>query len=114
MTVYLDANIVIYLVEADPNWLPRVQARLSASRLAGDQLAISDVHRLECLVGPLILGDAPVWLPTRPFSPTLRSSYCPLPLLLSHVPPRSGRLTASNRSTHYTWLPPWNTAVDDS
>lgn len=58
MIVYLDANIVIYLVEKDPTWGPKVVARLAALRTAGDELAISDTHRLECLVGAFVLGDS--------------------------------------------------------
>lgn len=57
MIVYLDANIVIYLVEQHPLWGPRAEARITQLRAGGDQIAISDVHRLECLVGPLILND---------------------------------------------------------
>jgi predicted nucleic acid-binding protein len=55
--VYLDANIVIYLVEHHPVWGTKAQARISQLRATGDQIAVSDVHRLECLVGPFILND---------------------------------------------------------
>ena len=57
MIAYLDANIVIYVVERHPTWEPKATARISALRAAGDEIAVSDAHRLECLVGPLILGD---------------------------------------------------------
>ncbi len=57
MIVYLDANIVIYLVEQHPLGGTRAQTRIDQLRSGGDQVAISDVHRLECLVGPLILND---------------------------------------------------------
>jgi predicted nucleic acid-binding protein len=57
VTVYLDANIVIYLVEHHPIWGTKAQARISQLRASGDQIAVSDAHRLECLVGPLILND---------------------------------------------------------
>jgi len=53
MIVCLDANIVIYLVEANPTWTPRAQARLAVLRAAGDEVAVSDAARLECLVQPL-------------------------------------------------------------
>ena len=36
---------------------PKAQARIAQFRAAGEQTAISDVHRLECLVGPFILND---------------------------------------------------------
>jgi predicted nucleic acid-binding protein len=58
MIVCLDTNIVIYNVEGDPAWKPVVDARIQAILAAGDSLAVSDVARLECLVGPLRSGDA--------------------------------------------------------
>ena len=57
MVVYLDANVVIYLVEHHPVWGTKAQARISQLRATGDQIAVSDAHRLECLVGPFILND---------------------------------------------------------
>ncbi len=57
MIICLDVNIVIYFVERDPVWYPRVLARLTTARAAGDSLAVSDAARLECLVGPLRSGD---------------------------------------------------------
>ena len=60
MKVCLDTNCVIFLVEKNPLWTPKVVTRLAASRLAGDTLASSDLARSECLVGPLYAGDAAV------------------------------------------------------
>jgi predicted nucleic acid-binding protein len=57
MILYLDANIVIYVVEKDPVWGPKAKLRITAAQAAGDMLATSDASRLECLVGPFILGD---------------------------------------------------------
>ncbi len=57
MIVCLDSNVVIYLVEADPIWMPTVDARLTAIRAAGDVVAVSDAARLECLLKPLASGD---------------------------------------------------------
>jgi predicted nucleic acid-binding protein len=57
MSVYLDANIVIYVVEHHPVWGIKAQARIAQLRAAGEQAAISDTHRLECLVGPFISND---------------------------------------------------------
>lgn len=57
MIDYLDSNVVIYLVERHPIWGPKAERRVAALRSAGDEVALSDAHRLECLVGPLILGD---------------------------------------------------------
>src|SRR4051794_15750032 len=58
MLACLDTNVIIYLVERNPAWHPRVAARLAALRTAGGEIAVSDVARLECLVGQLISGDA--------------------------------------------------------
>ena len=56
--VCLDANIVIYLVEQNPFWEPKVAARIAAYRVAGEEIAVSDAARLECLVGPFQTGNA--------------------------------------------------------
>ncbi len=58
MIVYLDTNIVIYSVEHNPVFSPKARNRLAAARVAGDVLMISDLTRMECLVGPLRKGDA--------------------------------------------------------
>lgn len=57
MIVCLDTNIVIYLIEHNPVWTPRVAARLGILLAAGDVLAVCDAARLECLVKPLIVGN---------------------------------------------------------
>jgi hypothetical protein len=58
MIVALDANIVIYLVEANPVWTPIAMARLLRLRAAGDEIAFSDAGRMECLIKPLASGNA--------------------------------------------------------
>ena len=60
MIAYLDANVVIYLVERHPVWEPKVVSRLARLRAAGDSIAISDLARLECLVDPLATGNSAV------------------------------------------------------
>jgi uncharacterized protein len=67
MIVCLDTNIVIYYVERDPVWEPKVDARLKGIVAAGDTLAVSDAARLECLVGPFQSGDALVLADYRTF-----------------------------------------------
>lgn len=57
MTVCLDTNIVIYYVERDPIWAPKVEGRLRSLAVGGHSLAVADAARLECFVGPLQLGD---------------------------------------------------------
>ena len=39
-------------------WEPRVSARIAAFRVAGDEIAVCDAARLECLVGPYQTGNA--------------------------------------------------------
>lgn len=60
MIVCLDANIVIYFVERNPVWEPKVTATLKAIAAAGDSLAVSEAALLECLVGPLQSGDSAI------------------------------------------------------
>jgi predicted nucleic acid-binding protein len=74
VTVYLDANSVIYLVEPNPTWTPKVTARIAALRTAGHALAVSDLTRAECLVGPLLRNDAALLAQYQTFfaSPLIR------------------------------------------
>jgi predicted nucleic acid-binding protein len=58
MIIYLDTNIIIYFVEHNPVWWPKVSARLAAASAAGDTFGISDLTRMEGLVGPIRSGDA--------------------------------------------------------
>lgn len=60
MTICLDANCVIYLIENHPHWGPKVVTRLAEAVSAGDQIAVCDLARAECLLGPLKTGDAGV------------------------------------------------------
>ena len=58
MTVFLDSDIVIYLVEGTSPWGPKADARVAALRAANTGLAVSDLVRIECRVGPLKSGNA--------------------------------------------------------
>jgi uncharacterized protein len=55
--LYLDANVVIYLIEQPANLGLRATARIGVIRANQDQMAVSDLTRLECRVRPLALGD---------------------------------------------------------
>ena len=55
--VFLDANPVIYHIEQPAIWGPKASARITAFVAAGEMLAVSDLIRMECLVGPLKTGD---------------------------------------------------------
>ena len=57
---YLDANAVIYFVEKHPIWGPKIHSRIARLRAAGDDIAVSDLARLECLVVPFATGNATV------------------------------------------------------
>jgi predicted nucleic acid-binding protein len=55
---YLDSVIVIYLIEQPPVFGARAATKVGAILANGDRLAVSDVVRLECRVGPLMAGNA--------------------------------------------------------
>ncbi len=56
--VSLDASPVIYHVEQPPTWGPKASARIAAMVAAGELLAVTELVRMECLVGPLKKRDA--------------------------------------------------------
>jgi predicted nucleic acid-binding protein len=58
MRVYLDTNCVIYFIEQNAAWFGKITARLAALHAAGDTIAVSDLTRTECLVGPYLSGNA--------------------------------------------------------
>jgi uncharacterized protein len=58
MILFLDTNVVIYAVENPKVFGPMANTRLTAARTAGDTFMISDLVRMESLVGPLKHGDA--------------------------------------------------------
>lgn len=49
---FLDANLVIYLVEQPPIWGPKAKNRIVALMAGGEQIVVTDIVRMECLVGP--------------------------------------------------------------
>ena len=51
--VFLDANPVIYLIEQPANLGSKVTVRVSDLLASGERLAVSDLLRMECQVGPL-------------------------------------------------------------
>jgi predicted nucleic acid-binding protein len=55
--VFLDTNIVIYLIENPPVFGARATATVTTLLSAGDTIAVSDLVRLECRVGPLRHGN---------------------------------------------------------
>jgi uncharacterized protein len=51
--VFLDSCPVIYLLEQPADFGPKVTARIAELLERGERLAVSDLVRMECLVGPL-------------------------------------------------------------
>lgn len=94
MIVYLDANIIIYLVEKLPIWGAKASARIAALLANGDEIATSDASRTECLVGPLASGDAAILAGFNAFfaAPTTH-----MYLLTTAVCERAARIRADYR-----------------
>ncbi len=79
MLIYLDSNIVIYAVESPAVFAPWAQARLQAISNS-DQVAVSDLTRMECCSFPLrqanfallrlydgfFCARMSLWFPSRP------------------------------------------------
>ncbi len=57
MLVYLDTNIVIYLVERPADLGPAASARVAELRSGGHTLVVSHLVRMEARVGPLRRAD---------------------------------------------------------
>ena len=57
MLIYLDTNIVVYLVERPLDLGSRATALITELKARGDQFAISHVVRMECKVKPLASRD---------------------------------------------------------
>jgi predicted nucleic acid-binding protein len=72
--ICLDTNCVIYLVEYNSYWGPKVVTRLAAAHTLGDTVAVCDLARTECLIGPLAKKDATVLAEYQRYfaSPTVR------------------------------------------
>lgn len=54
---YIDANCMIYLIEQNPSWFPKVAVRIQGLRSMGYRLAVGELVRAECFVGPFRSGD---------------------------------------------------------
>jgi predicted nucleic acid-binding protein len=57
MLFFVDSNIVIYMVQQPPILGQRATRRVDDLIDGGNQLVISDLVRMECLVGPLTDND---------------------------------------------------------
>lgn len=57
MRVYLDSNIVVYLIEQRPDFGPRASSHLAELQACAGEIVVSDLTRFECRFYPLSLGD---------------------------------------------------------
>jgi predicted nucleic acid-binding protein len=57
LLIYLDSNIVIYLIEQPPIFGRKASARYAALLAAGDKFIVSDLTRVECRSKPLAAAD---------------------------------------------------------
>lgn len=60
MIIFLDANLIIYAVEAHAILGIPAMTRIAGAEAVGDTFMISDLVRMECLVLPIRLGKAMV------------------------------------------------------
>jgi len=94
MIAYLDSNCLIYLVEQNPVWWPKITARIAALRTAGDEIAVSDLTRAECLVGPYTSGDTAMLASYQGFFAAPAVHVFPLTVAVCE---RAARLRAAQR-----------------
>jgi predicted nucleic acid-binding protein len=57
MVIFCDSVILIYFLDHVGALQARAAHRLAALTAAGDRIAVSDLIRMECRVGPLRVGD---------------------------------------------------------
>ena len=55
--VFLDSSVVIYYVEQPASWGAKAASRLMTLRASPEQFAVTELVRMECLVGPIKSGD---------------------------------------------------------
>lgn len=60
MLIYCDSVILIYWLDQVGPLHLRARSRMAALQTSGDRVAISDLARLECRVGPLKRRDAAI------------------------------------------------------
>jgi predicted nucleic acid-binding protein len=92
--VFLDANPIIYHVEQPPVWGRKATARLAALRAAGEDLAVTELVRMECLVGPVQAGDASV---EADFAAFFSAPHVRVLPITTAVAERAARIRAAHR-----------------
>jgi len=94
MIVCLDANGVIYFVEQNPVWGPKIAARIAALRASGHQIAVTDLARTECLAGPFGSGNVALVADYQAFFSDADVRVLPL---TAAVCERAARIRAASR-----------------
>jgi predicted nucleic acid-binding protein len=92
--MYLDTNVVIYLIEQPPILGSRTYQYIAGRLSQGDQLVLSDLHRFECLVRPLAIGDQV--LKTR-FDRFFATAYVHFAPVTSSICERAAAIRASHQ-----------------
>ena len=93
MILFLDTNVVIYAVENPLVFGPKASARLAMARTAGDAFMISDLVRMETMVGPLKHGKA---TQAREYEQFFASSDMTVVSITAAVCDRAARIRASH------------------
>jgi uncharacterized protein len=78
MLVYCDSMILIYYLDHEGQFQDRAAARLASIRAVGDQIAVSDLTRLECRVAPIRMGDTLLLAKFDAFFALPQVRYAPL------------------------------------
>jgi uncharacterized protein len=92
--VFLDSSVVIYNVEQPATWGPKAAARLTAVRAFGEELAVTDLVRMECLVGPMKAGDPGILADFAAFFSAPEVVVLPITVSIAE---RAARIRASYR-----------------
>ena len=113
MVIYCDSVILIYWLDQVGPFHVRAESRIQTLQLGGDQMAVSDLTRLECRVGALSA-------PRRQLPGDFRSVFCAAGRCLCAFnggsvrfePLSCGQTWASRHPMHSIWREPSNSAVD--
>jgi predicted nucleic acid-binding protein len=107
-TLYLDSNIIIYLVEQEPHYYPVLSALLARAEAGHIELISSEIAILECLVVPLRNQDAEL---IRDYHGILLSSDMKLIPVSVEVLLEAARLRALNPRLRIPDAIHWATAI---
>jgi len=107
-TLYLDSNIIIYLVEQEPRYYPVLSALLARANAGQIELISSELAILECLVVPLRNQDAEL---IRDYHDILLSSDMKLIPVSVEVLLEAARLRALNPRLRIPDAIHWATAI---